>query len=236
MYEGAPDFPQPDRFWRLDREVPRQHLLHFAHGDPRLHPAGRPVARTRTIFRACGCSARSASRSIRPPGSGTTGSSARSAAPSSIPGGRPKPGSIMIAPMPGAVPAKPGSGTLPMPGILAEVVDLDGNPVGANQEGFLIIQRPWPSMLRTLWRDPERYQQPVLGAHPGRLLHRRRRAPRRGRLLLDAGPRRRRDERQRPPAEHHGGRIRAGAPSGRGRGGGRRQAARDHRPGRGLPS
>ena len=54
-------------------------------------------------------------------------------------------GAIMIAPMPGAVPLKPGSGTLPLPGVDADVVDLAGNPVGADQEGFLIIRRPWPA-------------------------------------------------------------------------------------------
>ena len=59
-------------------------------------------------------------------------------------------GAIMIAPMPGAVALKPGSGTLPLPGVLADVVDLFGKPVEANQEGFLIVRRPWPSMARTL--------------------------------------------------------------------------------------
>ena len=50
MYEGAPDFPQPDRFWRLDRKIPRQHFLHLAHRDPRLRPAGRSVAqRARSV-------------------------------------------------------------------------------------------------------------------------------------------------------------------------------------------
>ena len=61
--------------------------------------------------------------------------------------------------MPGAVPLKPGSGTLPLPGVIADVVDLQGKPVEANREGFLIIRRPWPSIARTLWRDPERYKQ-----------------------------------------------------------------------------
>ena len=67
-------------------------------------------------------------------------------------------GSILIAPMPGAVPLKPGSGTLPMPGILVDIVDLNGSPVGDNQEGYLILRRPWPSMIRTIWGDPERYE------------------------------------------------------------------------------
>jgi acetyl-CoA synthetase len=77
-------------------------------------------------------------------------------------------GTIMIAPMPGAVPLKPGSGTLPMPGVIAEVVDFDGNPVGPNQEGFLIISRPWPSMVRTLWGDPERFVDQYWSRLPGR--------------------------------------------------------------------
>ncbi len=76
-------------------------------------------------------------------------------------------GGIMIAPMPGAVPLKPGSGTLPMPGILAEVVDFEGKPVAPNAEGFLIIKRPWPAMIRTIWGDPERFQQQYFSRIPG---------------------------------------------------------------------
>jgi acetyl-CoA synthetase len=76
-------------------------------------------------------------------------------------------GSIMIAPMPGAVPLKPGSGTLPMPGIIAEIVDLKGNPVGVDQEGYLIIRKPWPSMIRTIWGDPERFKEQYWGKLPG---------------------------------------------------------------------
>jgi acetyl-CoA synthetase len=68
-------------------------------------------------------------------------------------------GSIMIAPMPGAVPLKPGSGTLPLPGIIVDTVDMMGEPVGDEREGFLIIRRPWPSMIRTIWGDPERYKE-----------------------------------------------------------------------------
>ena len=76
-------------------------------------------------------------------------------------------GGILIAPMPGAVPLKPGSGTLPMPGVLAEVVDFDGKPVEANQEGFLVIKRPWPGMIRTIWKDPERFEQQYFSRIPG---------------------------------------------------------------------
>jgi acetyl-CoA synthetase len=76
-------------------------------------------------------------------------------------------GGIMIAPMPGAVPLKPGSGTLPMPGVLTEVVDFEGKPVETNAEGFLIIKRPWPGMIRNIWGDPERFQQQYFGRMPG---------------------------------------------------------------------
>ncbi len=76
-------------------------------------------------------------------------------------------GSILISPMPGAVPLKPGSGTLPMPGILPEVVDMTGKPVGVDKEGFLIIKRPWPSMIRTLWGDPQRYEDVYWKRLPG---------------------------------------------------------------------
>ena len=76
-------------------------------------------------------------------------------------------GAIMIAPMPGAVPLKPGSGTLQMQGIVPEVVDLKGNPVPANQEGYLIIKKPWPSMIRNIRGDPQRFQEQYWGKLPG---------------------------------------------------------------------
>jgi acetyl-CoA synthetase len=76
-------------------------------------------------------------------------------------------GGIMIAPMPGAVPLKPGSGTLPMPGVIAEVIDLEGNVVDPDKEGFLVIRKPWPGMVRTIWGDPERFKQQYWTRVPG---------------------------------------------------------------------
>ena len=67
-------------------------------------------------------------------------------------------GGIMISPAPGAIATKPGSATRPLPGIAAEVVTREGKPVSANQGGYLVVKRPWPGMLRTIFRDPERYQ------------------------------------------------------------------------------
>jgi acetyl-CoA synthetase len=67
-------------------------------------------------------------------------------------------GGIMISPVPGAIATKPGSATRPLPGIAADVLTREGKPVGANQGGFLVVKRPWPGMLRTIFRDPERYK------------------------------------------------------------------------------
>jgi acetyl-CoA synthetase len=66
-------------------------------------------------------------------------------------------GAIMISPLPGATPTKPGTATLPCFGIDAAIVDENGNECGPNQGGRLVIRRPWPSMLRTLWGDKRRY-------------------------------------------------------------------------------
>ncbi|MEQ1525221.1 MAG: acetate--CoA ligase [Gallionella sp.] len=68
-------------------------------------------------------------------------------------------GSHMIAPMPGAMPLKPGTCTLPLPGILAAIVNEAGDEVHDQHGGFLIIKRPFPSQIRTIWGDPERYKQ-----------------------------------------------------------------------------
>lgn len=67
-------------------------------------------------------------------------------------------GGIMISPVPGAIATKPGSATRALPGIAADVVTREGKPVAANQGGFLVVKRPWPGMLRTIFRDPERYK------------------------------------------------------------------------------
>ncbi|MCS6803125.1 MAG: acetate--CoA ligase [Chloroflexota bacterium] len=75
-------------------------------------------------------------------------------------------GAIMIASLPGAVPQKPGSAGRPFFGVSPKVVDRDGNPLGPNQGGFLVIDRPWPSMLRTLFGDDERYRAQYWGQIP----------------------------------------------------------------------
>lgn len=68
-------------------------------------------------------------------------------------------GGIMISPLPGATPTKPGSATHPFPGILADVVDLEGNPVEDNEGGYLVVKYPWPGMMRTVYGDPDRFRR-----------------------------------------------------------------------------
>ncbi|MCP9801215.1 acetate--CoA ligase [Synechococcus sp. RedBA-s] len=68
-------------------------------------------------------------------------------------------GGVMISPLPGATPTKPGSATLPLPGIVADVVDSEGRSVGVDEGGYLAVRRPWPGMMRTVHGDPERFRK-----------------------------------------------------------------------------
>jgi len=77
-------------------------------------------------------------------------------------------GAIMITPLPGIVPTKPGSATKPFPGTSADVVDDDGNSVPLGGGGFLVLDRPWPAMARTIYGDPDRYVQTYWERFPGR--------------------------------------------------------------------
>jgi acetyl-CoA synthetase len=78
-------------------------------------------------------------------------------------------GSQMIAPIPGAVSTKPGSCTLPLPGIDADVVDSEGNSITSpNHGGLLVIKKPWPSMLRGIWGDEQRYIKTYWGEFGGK--------------------------------------------------------------------
>jgi acetyl-CoA synthetase len=158
MYEGAPNFPQEDRFWAIIEKY-RVNILYTA-----------PTAiRTFTKWGESWVKKHDLS-SLRL--LGTVGEPINPEAwiwyHSVIGGGRcpivdtwwqTETGGIMIAPVPGAIATKPGSATRPLPGVIAEVVTREGKPVAANQGGLLVIKRPWPGMLRTIFRDPERYRQ-----------------------------------------------------------------------------
>ena len=158
MYEGAPNFPEEDRWWSLVEKY-RVNILYTAPTAIRTFikwgdtwPKKHDLSSLRLL--------------------GTVGEPINPEAwiwyHELIGGGRcpivdtwwqTETGGIMISPMPGAIATKPGSATHPLPGIAADIVSRDGHPVGPNQGGFLVIKRPWPGMLRTIFRDPERYRQ-----------------------------------------------------------------------------
>ena len=77
-------------------------------------------------------------------------------------------GGIMITPLPGITATKPGAAMQPFPGISADVVDNDGKPVGNGEGGYLVINQPWPGMLRGIWGDPERYRETYWSRFEGR--------------------------------------------------------------------
>jgi acetyl-CoA synthetase len=158
MYEGAPDWPEKDRLWQIIEDykvtifytAPTAIRAFMKWGDE--FPAGRDLSSLRIL--------------------GTVGEPINPEAwmwyHEHIGGGsRPivdtwwqtETGAIMITPLPGAVATKPGSATLPFPGISADVIDEEGNSVPLGGGGYLAIRRPWPSMLRTIYGDPDRYVQ-----------------------------------------------------------------------------
>jgi acetyl-CoA synthetase len=80
-------------------------------------------------------------------------------------------GGHMITPLPGATPLVPGSCTLPLPGIQAAIVDEAGNDMPNGHGGILVVKRPWPSMIRTIWNDPERFKTSYFPAELGGTLY-----------------------------------------------------------------
>ena len=166
MYEGAPNHPEPDRLWRLiddlgvtifytaptairafvkwGEEWPRRHDLSSLR---LLGTVGEPINPEAWMWyrRVIG----------------------KDRCPIVDTWWQTETGGIMIAPLPGAVACKPGSATLPLPGIVPEVRSRDGRTLGANEGGYLVITKPWPGMLRTVYRDPERYTQQYWSQMPG---------------------------------------------------------------------
>ena len=93
-------------------------------------------------------------------------------------------GGFMLTPLPGATPTKPGSATRPFPGIIADVVDLEGNSVADNEGGYLVVKHPWPSMMRTVYGDFDRFRRSYWEHIP----------PKDGKYVYFAGDGARRDE------------------------------------------
>ncbi len=158
LYEGAPNFPNPDRCWEIidkygisifytaptairsfikwGRDWPRKHRLDSLR---LLGSVGEPINPEAWIWY------HEEIGKLRCPIVDTWWQT--------------ETGGIMLSPLPGVTPTKPGSATKPFPGIAIEVVNKEGKPVEANQGGYLIIRKPWPGMLRTIWGDQDRYVQ-----------------------------------------------------------------------------
>ncbi len=158
MYEGAPDYPAPDRWWQIIEKygatifytAPTAIRMLMRYGEEwvRKHDlstlrilgtVGEPInpEAWKWYFTVVG----------------------REKLPIVDTWWQTETGGIMISPAPGIqlVPLKPGSATLPLPGVEAEVLCEDGSPCPPGVRGYLVIKRPWPGMLMTLWGDPERY-------------------------------------------------------------------------------
>jgi acetyl-CoA synthetase len=158
MYEGAPNWPEPDRFWRIIE----QHRINIFYTAPTAIRAfirwgDRWVTKhDLSSLRLLG----TVGEPINPEAwiwyHKTIG---RERCPIVDTWWQTETGAIMITPLPGAIPTKPGSATLPFFGVDAAIVDERGREVRANIGGKLIVRRPWPSMLRTIYGDNERYKQ-----------------------------------------------------------------------------
>ncbi len=166
MYEGAPNFPEPDRFWSIiDRHkvtvfytAPTAIRTFIKWGDswPNKHKmdslrllgtVGEPINPEAWMWY------RETIGHDRCPIVDTWWQT--------------ETGAIMISPIPGAIATKPGSATKPFFGVVPEVVTLDGKSVPEGSGGYLVIRKPWPSMLRTIWGDPERYKSQYWSQIPG---------------------------------------------------------------------
>ncbi len=166
MYEGAPTYPYPDRWWALIEKyginvfytapTAIRGLMRFGESWPKKHDlsslrllgsVGEPInpEAWKWYHRVIG--------GDRCPIMDTWWQT--------------ETGMFMITPTP-VVPLKPGSGTRPFFGQQAEIVDEQGNPVADGEEGYLVLNKPWPAMLRTVYNDPDRYVEQYWSKYPGR--------------------------------------------------------------------
>jgi acetyl-CoA synthetase len=158
MYEGAPNFPDFDRFWSM---IERHRVNVFYTAPTAIRAFIKwgdqwPLKHDLSSLRLLG----TVGEPINPEAwmwyHKTIG---KERCPIVDTWWQTETGAIMITPIPGATPTKPGSATKPFPGVEADIMTRDGKSVGSSEGGYLVIKRPWPSMLRTIWGDDERYKQ-----------------------------------------------------------------------------
>jgi acetyl-CoA synthetase len=167
LYEGAPNFPDKDRWWEIIEKY-KVTILYTAPTAIRTFMkwgTDWPEKHDLSSLRLLG----SVGEPINP--------EAWIWYQTNIGGGRcpvvdtwwqTETGMIMITPLPGAIAAKPGSATFPFPGMDADIVDNDGNSVGIPGGGYLVLRKPWPAMLRGIYGDPERYRETYWSRFEGR--------------------------------------------------------------------
>jgi len=166
MYEGGPTYPQPDRFWEM---IDRHKVTVFYTAPTAIRALMRlgeqwPAKHSMKSLRLLG----SVGEPINPEAWMWYRSNiGHDRCPIVDTWWQTETGAIMISPIPGATPTKPGSCTRPLPGIKVEVVTREGKAVPAGSGGYLVIRKPWPSMLRTIYGDPQRYQEQYWSQIPG---------------------------------------------------------------------
>ena len=158
MYEGAPNYPNPERFW----EIVERHKVNIFYTAPTAIRAFTkwgdewPKKHDLSSLRLLG----TVGEPINPEAwMWYQRNIGKGRCPIVDTWWQTETGGILITPLPGATPTKPGTATRPFFGIVPDVVDRAGNPVPANTGGYLVIREPWPAMLRTIWGDDERYRR-----------------------------------------------------------------------------
>ncbi|MCC7059815.1 MAG: acetate--CoA ligase, partial [Burkholderiaceae bacterium] len=162
VFEGIPTYPNPGRFWEMiDRHkvsifytapTAIRSLVRAGQTSPEHHPKKYDLSSLRVLG--------SVGEPINPEAwMWYYENVGRSRCPVVDTWWQTETGSIMISPLPGVHNLKPGSCTMPLPGISAAIVDETGNPVERGKGGFLVVTKPWPAMIRTIWGDPERFRK-----------------------------------------------------------------------------
>jgi acetyl-CoA synthetase len=158
MYEGAPTHPEPDRFWRM---IDRHKVNIFYTAPTAIRAFMRfgsnwPLKHSLASLRLLG----TVGEPINPEAwMWYRDLIGRNRCPIVDTWWQTETGMIMISPLPGATPTKPGSATRPLPGVIADVVTREGEPVPPDGGGYLVLKQPWPAMLRSIYGDPARYEQ-----------------------------------------------------------------------------
>ena len=162
IFEGVPTFPNAGRFWQMIERhkctifytapTAIRSLIKAAEGDEKVHPARSDLSSLRILG--------SVGEPINPEAwMWYHKHVGQERCPIVDTFWQTETGGHVITPLPGATPLVPGSCTLPLPGIMAAIVDEVGNDIPNGTGGILVIKRPWPSMIRTIWNDPERFKK-----------------------------------------------------------------------------